>query len=301
MDFYDRLFIKTRRLMMYKHLFNINFILLSCHAVAENATTIKAPEITEPLYAGIFQGSCNSLNLRKLETLDDLESRGTSTCTYITGQTFNPNNPKTVLKAWHMGSAVLSLVAFQSKGIPVKCGIGMDQKTMVIVNGENGLKCTLPPEPPVPAPVEEPTPVEVEDPAPAEVEEPAPVKVPDPAPVAVQAPPVYGPPAYAYAPPYGPPAYPPQYGPPAYPPAYAYAYPPQYAPPAYVYPPAPLPATPQIVPVPAPAYVAPAETSAPTEQRVQNPVSAPAIQDDSGVDGAQEEVDDLTNPDNPDS
>ena len=126
---------------MYKHIFIL--ILLSCHAVAGNMTKIKVPQTRDwPLHVGIFQGICSEFNLTNLEKLDDLEAKGTDSCKYITGKTFNPKDLKASLQAWHIGSASLSLVAFKTGGSSVKCSIDNDYKTMFILDDRNTLKCT---------------------------------------------------------------------------------------------------------------------------------------------------------------
>ncbi len=129
---------------MYKQLLSLSVALLSCHAVAENVTNIKAAEVTEPVHVGIFRGFCNKLDLSKLKKPSDFGSVGTSTCEYVTDQTLDPNKPKASVKAWHQAGSLV-LVAFQSGGTPVQCTIG-DYKTMFVLGGADGLKCTSPEE-----------------------------------------------------------------------------------------------------------------------------------------------------------
>jgi hypothetical protein len=144
MDFYDRLFVKTQgRIIMHKNIFKIIFVLLICHAAEANVTKVKVSGITEPLYMGIFQGSCNDLGLSNLRTFADLKSKGNKVCRYITGKAFDPGTPNAFLKVWQ-GSAPLTLVAFQSRGAPVKCNIEYDYNTMFVLGGSDGLKCTSP-------------------------------------------------------------------------------------------------------------------------------------------------------------
>lgn len=131
---------------MYKYLLSVSFVILSAQVVAGNATNIKAAEVTSPVHAGIFRGFCDNLNLANLKTPADFASLGTTACQYMTDQTLDPKKPNAVLKAWHQGAGSLKLVAFQDNGAPVQCVIDDAYKTMFVLGGPDGLKCTSPQE-----------------------------------------------------------------------------------------------------------------------------------------------------------